>query len=113
MHATSLLHSTRPLIPVPRAPARLARRLGFHRQPLLHRYGGRDAAAGIAALAAFLAPAMWARALGPRPDPLMLRRLGRRRRHTARNISIAVGAVAGIALIDLGIAALLARRARR
>jgi hypothetical protein len=95
------------------APSRLAERLGLRsKEPLLHRYGGREIAAGVAALAGFLGPAMWARVFGDLLD-LATSRFGRRTdRHLARNISIAVGAVAGIAVIDLCVAALLARRAR-
>lgn len=136
MNATSFLQSTRALIPVWRrtsstfsvadataqalgwfsvalaaleaaAPAQLTTRLGLHKEPLLRRYGGREIAA---ALAGFLGPAMWTRVFGDLRDVVNLR-LGRRaERHTARNISIAVGAVAGIALLDLGIAVLRARR---
>ena len=96
------------------APSRVAERLGLHgKERLLRGYGGRDIAAGAAALAGFLGPAMWARVFGELLD-LATSRLGRRTdRHTARNISIAVGAIAGIALIDLCIAALLSRRANR
>lgn len=136
MNATSFLQSTRSLIPVGRrtpstfsvadataqalgwfsvalaaleaaAPAQMATRLGLRKEPLLYRYGGREIAA---ALAGFLGPAMWGRVFGELRDVATLR-LGRRaERHTARNISIAVGAVAGIALLDFGIALLRARR---
>ena len=138
MNTTSLLQSTRDLIPVPRrtppslsvahataqalgwfsvalaaleaaAPAQLTRRLGLRKEPLLHRYGGREIAAAVAG---FLGPAMWARIFGDLRE-VATRRLGRRaERHTARNVSIAVGAVAGFALINLCVAALLSRRAR-
>ena len=115
MNAPSLLHSTRDIFPMPhRNPMQqLAARLGLRgKESLLSRYGGREIAAILAALAGFLGPAMWARVGGDLRDVATLR-LGRRSsRHTARNISIAVGAVAAIALIDLGVAALLSRRAR-
>jgi hypothetical protein len=95
-------------------PSPVAERMGLRgREPLLRRYGGREIAAGVAALAGFLGPAMWARIFGELLD-LASARFGRRTdRHLARNISVAVGAVAGIALIDLCVAALLARRADR
>ena len=114
MNPTSMLQSTRPLIPVPHRTQALAARLGLHgRKRTLHGFGGRDIAAGAAALAGFVGPALWARAAGDLRDVAM-RRIGRRaERHTARNISIAVGAVAGIALINLGVVAWLASRARR
>jgi hypothetical protein len=55
---------------------------------------------------------MWARLFGDLRDVAALR-LGRRaERHTARNISIAVGAVAGVVLINLCVVALLSNRAR-
>jgi hypothetical protein len=113
MNPTSLLQSTRPLIPVPHRTPALAARLGLHgRKRPLPGLGGRDIAAGAAALVGFVGPALWARAAGDLRDVAM-RRIGRRaKRHTARNISIAVGAVAGFALINLAIAALLSRRAR-
>jgi hypothetical protein len=143
MNATSILQSTRSLIPpfarpVPpsrmahlvaqalalvsvvlgalevAAPARLAGRLGLRgKEPLPRRYGGRELAAGIAALVGFIGPALWARIFGDLRDLASVRFGGRRERHIARNISIAVGAVVGIALIDLCIAAMLARRADR
>ena len=143
MNATSFLQSTRALIPDLRAappsfsvarttaqalawfsivlgalevatPRQLSQRLGLSgKEPLLRGYGGREIAAGVAALAGFLGPAMWARVFGDLLDLATLR-LGRRSdRHTARNISIAVGAVIGIALIDLCVAAMLSRRADR
>jgi hypothetical protein len=116
MNPTSLLHSTRAIIiPLPhRSPTRqLAARLGLRgKEPLLRRYGGRGIAAGIAAVVGFLGPAMWARLFGDLRDVAALR-LGRRaERHTARNISIAVGAVAGVVLINLCVVALLSNRAR-
>lgn len=143
MNTTSLFRSTRALIPDRRraapsssvahataqalawfslalgalevaAPRQLAQRLGLRgKEPLLRGYGGREIAAGIAALAGFLGPAMWARVFGDLLDLATLR-LGRRtNRHTARNISVAVGVVVGIALIDVCVAALLSRRADR
>jgi hypothetical protein len=90
------------------APAQMATRLGLRKEPLLYRYGREIAAA----LAGFLGPAMWGRVFGELRDVATLR-LGRRaERHTARNISIAVGAIAGIALLDFGVALLRARRMR-
>ena len=115
MTATSVLHSARSLMPLPRAAppplslSRLATKgLGWFSILL-----------GVLQVAAStrLAP-------GPRfrhREPLLrghLRDLaslhiGRRtERHTARNISVAVGAVAGIALINLCVARFLSRRAR-
>src|SRR6185312_9721257 len=47
------------------APARLAALLGLDgKEGLLRAYGSREVAAGIAVLAGFLAPAMWARVVG-------------------------------------------------
>jgi len=115
MIATSFLQSTRAFIPVPhRTPTQLAARLGLHGKRRLPRgYRGREIAAGLAALAGFLGSAIWARVFGDWRDRAALR-IGRRTdRHTARNISIAIGAVAGITLAGLGIAALLSSRARR
>ena len=139
MNATSLLHPTRAIIPVARrtrpmfsvahvtaqalawfslvlgalevaAPSQFARRLGLrHKEPLLRRYGGREIAA---ALAGFLGPAMWARLFGDLLDIAALRFSRRAERHTARNISIAVGAVAGVVLINLCVVALLSNRTR-
>ena len=142
MNATSLLQSTRTLIPdFRRAPhsfsvarttaqalawfsialgalevvmPRPLRRLVLGgKEPLLRGYGGREIAAGVAALAGLLGPALWARIFGDLRDLATVRFSGRTDRHTARNISIAVGAVVGIALIDLCVAAMLSRRADR
>lgn len=142
MNTTSLLHSTRILIPVGRrtppafsvahvvaqtlalfsvligalevvAPVRLARQLGLRGKEPLPRTYGREITAGVAALAGFLGPAMWARIFSELRDVATLPPGRRTNRHTARNISIAVGVVAGIALIDLCVAALLSRRANR
>ena len=93
------------------APSQLATRLGFHgKEPLLRRYGGRGIAAGAAALAGFLGPAMWARV----SNNLATLSIGRRKeRHTTRNIAIAIAAIGGIVVLDVCIAALLSSRARR
>jgi hypothetical protein len=143
MNATSLLQSTRTLIPdfrrAPQSfsvarttaqalawfsialgalevmmPRPFSRRLVLGgKEPLLRGYGGREIAAGVAALAGLLGLALWARIFGDLRDLATVRFSGRTDRHTARNISIAVGAVVGIALIDLCVAAMLSRRADR
>jgi hypothetical protein len=143
MNATSILQSTRDLIPLARrapraprlphataqglavfsvilgaieliAPQRLAAMLGLGgKENWLRAYGGREIAAGAAALAGFVGPAMWARVFGDLVDLATLA-LGRRTsRTTARNITIALGAVAGIALLDICVAGFLSSRARR
>ena len=116
MKANSLLHSTRAIIiPLPhRTPTQqLAARLGLRgKEPFLRRYGGRGITAGIAALVGFFGPAMWARRFGDLRDVATLRFVRRTERHTARNISIAVGAVAGVVLINLCVVALLSNRTR-
>ncbi len=96
------------------SPARLAAQLGLDgKERLLRSYGGREIAAGIAALGGFLAPAMWARVFGDLVDLATLAVGRRSNRNTARNITIALGAVAGIALLDICVASLLSSRARR
>jgi hypothetical protein len=143
MNATSILHSTRDLIPLrhrtPPAlritrvtaqglalfsvalgaielamPKRLASMLGLAgKEHWLRAYGGREIAAGAAAFAGFVGPAMWARVFGDLVDLATLA-LGRRTsRETARNITLALGAVAGIALLDVCVAGFLSSRARR
>lgn len=92
------------------APGRLARALGLEgRERLLQAYGGREIGAGLWALSDTPAPAIWSRVAGDLADLATLAggvRDGDREQR--RNAWIALGAVAGITLVDLLTAASLA-----
>ncbi|HEY0625201.1 MAG TPA: hypothetical protein VGD10_00550 [Allosphingosinicella sp.] len=85
------------------APGRMARALGLEgRENLLRSYGAREITSGIWALSDTPAPAIWSRVAGDMLD-LGTLVVGRKdaNEEQRRNATIAIAAVAGIALVDL------------
>jgi hypothetical protein len=97
------------------APRRIARSIGMRRAaPLLRAYGAREVASGIGALTVNPQPAMWARVGGDAIDLATLATGLRRARRTGRrNLTIAIGVVAAVAVVDLLVATKLHRDHRR
>jgi hypothetical protein len=85
------------------APRRIANSIGMRRAaPLLRAYGVREIASGIGALSVNPKPAMWSRVGGDAIDLATLA-VGLRRARWARrrNLTIAIGVVAAVAVVDL------------
>jgi hypothetical protein len=95
-------------------PQTFARPLGIKRAtPLLRVFGAREIASGIAALSTNPRPAMWSRVGGDALDLGALALALRQRRARKRPLTIALGVVGGIALLDLVTARLLDRSRKR
>jgi hypothetical protein len=93
------------------APRRITNSVGMHRAaPLLRAYGAREIASGIGALSVNPKPAMWSRVGGDAIDLATLAVGLRRARWTKRrNLTIAIGVVAAVAVVDLIVTAKLHR----
>jgi hypothetical protein len=93
------------------APRRIARTVGLRRaEPLLRAYGAREIASGIGALSVNPKPAMWSRVGGDAVDLATLAWGLRSARWTRRrNLTIAIGVVAAVAVVDLLVTAKLHR----
>lgn len=96
------------------APGRIGRAVGLdNRQGLLRAYGGRELLAGVGALSMNPTPAIWSRVAG---DVLDLGTLVKGRSSDGargKGAAIAIGAVAGVLIVDALSAALLHRQNTR
>lgn len=98
------------------APGRIAKALGLEgKETLLRAYGGREIAAGIGALSVESELGVWSRVPGDLLDlgTLAFGISGNDDEQQRRNAKIAIGAVAGIMLLDILVAATLSRQRSR